>query len=759
MESSKLFKAINEQTEDDLFKLLDDPECKDDLNQRDAHGKSLLHIAVEKLRSVNTFKALLNKIDFTIRDDDGNTAIDKALDDEDFPDDVEEVVKNFVHEKIISSKKEDLDKLVLKGWLDIWLKDEKDLADDKTDVKEFMEKLPKAKEQVESLHTAVKDSKWDVVKELLNQEGSLLQAADRTGLPPLHKAVVLGMTEIVENLVKEFPESLNVTDHMDRTALHHAAGRRDAGHLYKILTDAGAKDDVKDINGQTPSAINEKPDLLPGEKTYERVMAKITSPAVTCKKKKKQQKQEDDTTQTAETEEAKPSSPKPSTPASQPPPTPKPKERKGPVQMYISPDVRPNPPPETIDGRYVAENLGNALTLALAEIAECRPKDPVEYLAHWLYKYQQNTDYNNKQKALLAKIREEEKAKEVEIEVKERRKMELARLREEEERKRKAEEEEKKRKEQEELQRKAKEVALSQRPDLETVMEDKEEEETPKEKSHKDAEGQTELHKLSAQSGADLTTLLNMGFSPAERDMKNRTARDVAVEANVKENVEAIDKYIQKLLEMEEFETLEELLLAGYDKFDVVLDRLRDQTTNLPEATQTFIKDIPVYKERIEAVLKSVQNAGLRDLNQALERKKLAIAKDSMGRSLLHVAVLTNHIEAVEHLAKNFPVTLKCKDNMERTPLHYAMATSPELTAILEKHGADTFCKDAKQRLPSYYRDHKDEIDAIKGSLVPIATKSDGDTAETTEADKEEPTTEQQPDDEESTEQTQETTE
>lgn len=86
----------------------------------------------------------------------------------------------------------------------------------------------------------------------------------------------------------------------------------------------------------------------------------------------------------------------------------------------------------------------------------------------------------------------------------------------------------------------AREAALSQQPGLETVMEDKEEDETPKEKSHKDEQGQTELHKLASQHTADLTTLLNMGYSPADRDCNNKTARDIAEENNVAENVDAI---------------------------------------------------------------------------------------------------------------------------------------------------------------------------------------------------------------------------
>lgn len=90
----------------------------------------------------------------------------------------------------------------------------------------------------------------------------------------------------------------------------------------------------------------------------------------------------------------------------------------------------------------------------------------------------------------------------------------------------------------------AKEAALAQQPGLETVMEDKEEDETPKEKSRKDETGQTKLHKLAAQSAADLTTLMNIGFSPAERDMDNKTARDIAVDSNIRENVEAIGKVV-----------------------------------------------------------------------------------------------------------------------------------------------------------------------------------------------------------------------
>lgn len=64
--------------------------------------------------------------------------------------------------------------------------------------------------------------------------------------------------------------------------------------------------------------------------------------------------------------------------------------------MYISPDMYEKknvPPPSTLDGKYIAQHLGSALTMALAEIAEKRPWDPVEYLAQWLIKHKGNLDY------------------------------------------------------------------------------------------------------------------------------------------------------------------------------------------------------------------------------------------------------------------------------------------------------------------------------------------------------------------------------
>lgn len=55
---------------------------------------------------------------------------------------------------------------------------------------------------------------------------------------------------------------------------------------------------------------------------------------------------------------------------------------------------KPAPAPETLDAKYIAEVLGQPLTAALAEVAEKRPWDPIEFLAQWLYKHKSNLDHH-----------------------------------------------------------------------------------------------------------------------------------------------------------------------------------------------------------------------------------------------------------------------------------------------------------------------------------------------------------------------------
>ena len=72
------------------------------------------------------------------------------------------------------------------------------------------------------------------------------------------------------------------------------------------------------------------------------------------------------------------------------------------------------------------------------------------------------------------------------------------------------------------------------------------------------------------------------------------------------------------------------------------------------------------FQSKMQDVFTAVQKGVVRDVQQALERKKMAIAKDSMGRCPLHVAVLTENCDIVEYVAKTFPNTTKCKDHVSK---------------------------------------------------------------------------------------------
>ena len=104
-------------------------------------------------------------------------------------------------------------------------------------------------EKTPSIWIAARDGNLEIVKKhLIN--GVDINAKDKEGDAPLHKAVARGNEEIVEYLINK-GASLNIKDNWERTPLHWVTlgGRK---KVAELLITKGADVNAKDENDRTP---------------------------------------------------------------------------------------------------------------------------------------------------------------------------------------------------------------------------------------------------------------------------------------------------------------------------------------------------------------------------------------------------------------------------------------------------------------------------------------------------------------------------
>ncbi|KAL3268346.1 hypothetical protein HHI36_007462 [Cryptolaemus montrouzieri] len=165
---------------------------------------------------------------------------------------------------------------------------------------------------------------------------------------------------------------------------------------------------------------------------------------------------------------------------------------------------------------------------------------------------------------------------------------------------------------------------------------------------------------------------------------------------------------VDALIQSGNMEKLASLVLNGRG------DLLVGRSSENPEL-QAFLENVPVYMDKINRIHVAARNGSLRDLQAALDRRKFAIAKDTIspdGASPLHVAIIFGNTSIVRYLAGRFPETLQQTDVNERIPLHYAatIADNSHYYNLLIHLGSDMRAQDKFGHNPDYYRSNHSEM-------------------------------------------------
>ncbi|KAK5645386.1 hypothetical protein RI129_006686 [Pyrocoelia pectoralis] len=234
---------------------------------RDEHGQSMLHFAAARSHGRNALFQLLTETEVNIsyRDELYRTARDISIQ-ANIPENTNEIDKYVLY----IACKGDTDKIIellLNGYDHITdVVDEDDVpiieavsSKGQDETVSFLQSILTFEEKRERVHHAIRQGSINEVTSLLADEnetgsGKLLAIGKNSyGRCTLHIAVLCQQEEIVDFLVNTFPDTLNVGDNLERTALHYSMGVEKMESINKLLIKGGAKRVVKDLKGRQPS--------------------------------------------------------------------------------------------------------------------------------------------------------------------------------------------------------------------------------------------------------------------------------------------------------------------------------------------------------------------------------------------------------------------------------------------------------------------------------------------------------------------------
>ncbi|XP_074657867.1 uncharacterized protein LOC141910895 [Tubulanus polymorphus] len=203
----------------------------------------------------------------------------------------------------------------------------------------------------------------------------------------------------------------------------------------------------------------------------------------------------------------------------------------------------------------------------------------------------------------------------------------------------------------------------------------------------RDERGATMLHKAVKKRDdlkeESVKILLERGINVAARDIDGLTARDYCTTGLIPESegshlAQVIDDYVLYCCATGEHDIVEHLILDSYDHILDINGTAKRKTAKelayLKEQKDMLelLNEIPAYEKLIGDLHNACQNGDLKTLTKLSQEKKGAWGRDLGGRNILHKAVIFGQTEVVCCLIEQYPDLIKGKDNLLRTPEHFA---------------------------------------------------------------------------------------
>ncbi|XP_044314543.1 uncharacterized protein LOC108042676 isoform X2 [Drosophila rhopaloa] len=536
------------------------------------------------------------------------------------------------------------------------------LKSQEPEIQAFLNNVPSYMEKIHRVHDAARDGGLLALQQALDRRKFAIAKNDISpnGSTPLHVAVLFGHTDIVRYLASRFPETMTITDNDGRTALHYAATIRDNGHFYNMLLQLGANPKSLDKLGHSAELYLDK-DKAKNILNYTELLNIFGAEELENQLLNDQGQAQ-------------------------------------PVSFQANPIFK------TEQGKYLADSLADPLIKALTEIANRRPRDPVAYLTNYLQHFMGDRKpmtevqvHSGSSKAstsstsTLALAKSNASSNQRMVGTRNGPGPTNADL-----------------------------IELDARS---LVEEDAEGALAVQHMEERDEHGQSMLHFACARShrrGALYTLIEESGIDVTYRDELYRTARDVSLQANQPNNAAEIDRYVLAQAVIGDVEPFEQLALQGYDHILDVEDESGQSIIDVVQSRQNetlsqFLNNLRGLEETREELHQMVRENNMErvmELTDVANAKWLIKTKNYYGRTALHIAVLKESEEMVQHMVKICPEALKIPDNLERTVLHYAMGTNAleSVSRILIQNGAKRTAKDLKGRQPSYYFINKADI-------------------------------------------------